>query len=335
MPSVIEARGLTKRFGKTKALDGLDLHVEQGQVFAVLGPNGAGKTTFVRAVATLLWPDSGVLRVCGHDVREHPDMVRRLIGLAGQFAAVEPAMTGRENVFMVARLYGLPRRLAAEATAAVLAKLDLEDAADRMVKTYSGGLRRRLDLGASLVGAPRLLLLDEPTTGLDPRSRSQLWDAIRRLVKQGTDVLMTTQYLDEAEQLADRIAIIDHGRVIASGTPSELKATAGGSVIEVGVRKPEQVPAVAEILARIGSEHPRLDPNTNRVTVPVAVGEDAIAAAVEAVSRAGVAIDDIGLRRPTLDEVFLTLTGAPAESAAGDDQVSPPWHVGTNRPKET
>ena len=332
MPLVIEARGLRKRFGKTKALDGLDLHVEQGQVFAVLGPNGAGKTTFVRAVATLLRPDSGELRVCGHDVREHPDIVRRLIGLAGQFAAVEPAMTGRENVFMVARLYGLSRRRAAEATAAVLAKLDLEDAADRMVKTYSGGLRRRLDLGASLVGAPRLLLLDEPSTGLDPRSRSQLWDAIRQLVKEGTDVLMTTQYLDEAEQLADRIAIIDHGRVIASGTPSELKATAGGNVIEVGGRKPGQLPAIAEILARIGSEHPRLDLNTNRVTVPVAAGENAIAAAVEAVARAGVAIDDIGLRRPTLDEVFLTLTGAPAEPAAGEDTVSPPAHAGTNQP---
>jgi ABC-2 type transport system ATP-binding protein len=198
------------------------------------------------------------------------------------------------------------------------------------VKTYSGGMRRRLDLGASLVGAPRLLLLDEPTTGLDPRSRSQLWDAIRQLVKQGTDVLMTTQYLDEAEQLANRIAIIDHGRVIASGTPSELKATVGGSVIEVGVREPEQLTVVAEILARLGSEHPRLDPNTNRVTVPVVAGEDGIAAAVQAVSRAGVAIDDIGLRRPTLDEVFLTLTGA----TAGNDRVSPLAQAGTKRPSE-
>lgn len=330
MAPVIEAQGLTKRFGKTTALDDLDLVAEGGQIFAVLGPNGAGKTTFVRAIATLLRPDSGSLHVCGHDVRKHPDTVRQLIGLAGQFAAVEPAMTGHENVFMVARLYGLSRRRAAEATAAVLASLDLVDAANRLVKTYSGGMRRRLDLGASLVGAPRLLLLDEPTTGLDPRSRSQLWDAIRQLVEQGTDVLMTTQYLDEAEQLADRIAIIDHGRVIASGTPSELKATVGGNMVEVGVREPEDLPSVAEILARIGSEHPRLDPNTNRVTVPVIDGEDGIAAAVQAVSRAGVAINDIGLRRPTLDEVFLLLTGP----TAGNDRVNPPTQAVTNRPSE-
>ena len=334
MTPVNAAHGLAKRFGKTTALDGLDLVAERGQVFAVLGPNGAGKTTFVRAVATLLRPDSGSLHVCGYDVRKHPGTVRQLIGLAGQFAAVEPAMTGRENVFMVARLYGLSRRRATEATAAVLASLDLVDAADRQVKTYSGGMRRRLDLGASLVGAPRLLLLDEPTTGLDPRSRSQLWDAIRQLVQQGTDVLMTTQYLDEAEQLADRIAIIDHGRVIASGTPSELKATVGGNVIEVGVRGPEDLPTVAEILARIGSEPPRLDPNTNRVTVPVAAGEDGIAAAVQAVSRSCVAIDDIGLRRPTLDEVFLILTGGPGGPADRNDRVNPPEHAGTGRSSE-
>jgi ABC-2 type transport system ATP-binding protein len=329
---VIEARGLRKRFGKTTALDGLDLVAEREQVFAVLGPNGAGKTTFVRAVATLLGPDSGSLQVCGYDVRKHPGRVRQLIGLAGQFAAVEPAMTGRENVFMVARLYGMSRRQSTEATAKVLASLGLDDAADRPVKTYSGGMRRRLDLGASLVGAPQLLLLDEPTTGLDPRSRRQLWDAIRHLVKQGTDVLMTTQYLDEAEQLADRIAIIDHGRAIASGTPSELKATAGGNVIEIGVRERDDLAAVAEILARIGAEEPRLDPSTNRATVTVAPGEDGIAAAVQAVSRAGIAIDGIGLRRPTLDEVFLTLTGP---SPAPDNQpANPPAHAGANRATE-
>ena len=320
---MIEARGLIKRFGKTTALDGLDLAAERGQVFAVLGPNGAGKTTLVRAVATLLGPDSGSLQVCGYDVTKHPGRVRQLIGLAGQFAAVEPAMTGRENVFMIARLYGMSRSHATAATAAVLESLGLVDAADRPVKTYSGGMRRRLDLGASLVGAPQLLLLDEPTTGLDPRSRNQLWDAIRHLVAQGTDVLMTTQYLDEAEQLADQIAIIDHGRTIASGTPSELKATAGGNVIEIGVRQPEDLPAVAQILARIGSEEPRLDPNTNRATVTVAPGEDGIAAAVQAVSRADVAIDDIGLRRPTLDEVFLTLTGARPPSPTPKTNQSP------------
>lgn len=328
MTPVIEACGLTKRFAKITALDGLDLVAERGQVFAVLGPNGAGKTTFVRAVATLLRPDSGSLYVCGHDVRKHPDTVRALIGLAGQFAAVEPTMTGRENVFMMARLYGLSRRGAAEATAAVLARLDLEDVADRLVKTYSRGLRRRLDLGASLVGGPRLLLLDEPTTGLDPRSRSQLWDAIRRLVQQGTDVLMTTQYLDEAEQLA----IIDHGRAVASGTPSELKAAAGGNMIEVGVHEPEHLPAIAEILARIGSEPPRRDPNTKRVTVPVATGANDIAAALHAISRAGVAIDEIGLRRPTLDEIFMTLTGTTAQPAGRDNQATPPARTGSERP---
>jgi ABC-2 type transport system ATP-binding protein len=334
MTPVIEARGLRKRFGKTTALDGLDLVAERGQVFAVLGPNGAGKTTFVRAVATLLGPDSGSLQVCGYDVRKHPGRVRQLIGLAGQFAAVEPVMTGRENVFMVARLYGMSRPRASEATASVLTTLGLMDAADRPVKTYSGGMRRRLDLGASLVGAPQLLLLDEPTTGLDPGSRSQLWDAIRQLVTRGTDVLMTTQYLDEAERLADRIAIIDHGVAIASGTPSELKATAGGNVIEIGVREREDLASVAEILGRIGSEEPRLDPNTNRATVTVAPGEDGIAAAVQAVSLAGVAIDDIGLRRPTLDEVFFMLTGTTTGPTPEDEPANPPAHAGARRASE-
>jgi ABC-2 type transport system ATP-binding protein len=208
------------------------------------------------------------------------------------------------------------------------------DAADRPVKTYSGGMRRRLDLGASLVGAPQLLLLDEPTTGLDPGSRSQLWDAIRQLVTRGTDVLMTTQYLDEAERLADRIAIIDHGVAIASGTPSELKATAGGNVIEIGVREREDLASVAEILGRIGSEEPRLDPNTNRATVTVAPGEDGIAAAVQAVSLAGVAIDDIGLRRPTLDEVFFMLTGTTTGPTPEDEPANPPAHAGARRASE-
>src|SRR5438309_1248933 len=216
----IEAHGLVKRYGKTTALGGLDLVAERGQVLAVLGPNGAGKTTFVRAVATLLRLDEGELRVAGHDVRREAAAVRRLIGLAGQFAAVEPAMTGRENLEMVARLFGQDVRSAKANSAAVLAQLGLEDAAGRLVRTYSGGMRRKLDLGASLVGAPRLLLLDEPTSGLDPRSRIEVWDAIRALVDIGTDVLLTTQYLDEADQLAHQIVIIDHGRAGRAGPPT-------------------------------------------------------------------------------------------------------------------
>jgi ABC-2 type transport system ATP-binding protein len=233
----VEASGLTKRFGKVRALDGLDVVAPAGQVTAVLGPNGAGKTTFVRAVATLVRPDRGTLRVAGLDVARRPRLVRRVIGLAGQYAAVEEAMTGRENLIMVARLFGDDRRTARANAAAVLDRLGLGEAGDRLVRTYSGGMRRRLDLGASLVGAPRLLLLDEPTTGLDPRSRADLWDAIRALVAAGTDVLLTTQYLDEADQLAQSIVIVDKGRAIAQGSPAELKARAGRDVVEVHARR--------------------------------------------------------------------------------------------------
>jgi ABC-2 type transport system ATP-binding protein len=311
---IIEAEGLVKRFGTVEALAGLDLRARSGQVTAVLGPNGAGKTTFVRAVATLIRPDAGSLSVAGIDVARHPEQVRRIIGLAGQYAAVEPAMTGRENLRMVARLFGLSRRQAAASTAEVLSRLDLEDVADRLVKTYSGGLRRRLDLGASLVGVPRLLLLDEPTTGLDPRSRGQLWDAIRDLVAKGTDVLLTTQYLDEADQLAGQIVIIDHGRVIAHGTPAELKALTGREVIEVRARSAADLPDLARALtlAHLGPDRPRLDTATNRLTLPVSGGRLAITTAVRTLGQLGIDVDDIGLRRPTLDEVFLALTGTPA-----------------------
>jgi ABC-2 type transport system ATP-binding protein len=271
---IIEAEGLRKRFGKVEALAGLTLTARSGQVTAVLGPNGAGKTTFVRALATLLRPDAGRLSVAGIDVARHPERVRQLIGLAGQHAAVEPTMTGRENLLMVARLFGHSSRQAAASAAAVLSRLGLEDVADRQVKTYSGGLRRRLDLGASLVGARRLLLLDEPTTGLDPSSRIRLWEAIRDLVVQGTDVLLTTQYLEEADQLAGRVAIIDHGRVIANGSPAELKALAGSDVIEVRSRRTADLPVLAQALAAVGSGDPRID--ADRVTVPVARGRSAI-----------------------------------------------------------
>ena len=312
---IIEAEGLVKWFGRVKALAGLDLLARSGQITAVLGPNGAGKTTFVRAVATLIRPNAGRLSVAGIDVARHPEQVRRVIGLAGQYAAVEPTMTGRENLRMVARLFGLSRRQAAAGTDQVLSRLGLDDVADRLVKTYSGGLRRRLDLGASLVGVPRLLLLDEPTTGLDPRSRGQLWDAIRDLVAEGTDVLLTTQYLDEADQLAGQIAIIDHGRVIAQGTPAELKAVTGREVIEVRARNAADLPDLARALAHVGPDRARLDAATNRLTLAVSAGPLAITTAVRALGELGIEVDDIGLRRPTLDEVFLAVTGAPAESA--------------------
>jgi ABC-2 type transport system ATP-binding protein len=306
MAPMIEARGLRKRYSKTLALDGLDLVAERGQVVAVLGPNGAGKTTFVRAVATLLRPDAGTLRVDGHDVRTEPEAVRRAIGLAGQFAAVEPAMTGRENLELVARLFGQDRRTAQRSAAAVLEQLGLVDAADRLARTYSGGMRRRLDLGASLVGAPRLLLLDEPTTGLDPRSRIELWEAIRRLVDGGTDVLLTTQYLDEADRLASRIVIIDKGRAVAAGTPAELKRRIGGNVVELHVRNSRELAAAGALFDRAAV---RLDEATRRVTVRVDAPADGLTTALRALQDARIEIEDIALRQPNLDEVFLALTG--------------------------
>jgi ABC-2 type transport system ATP-binding protein len=313
MTPTIEAVGLRKRFGKTVALDGLDLVAEPGQVLAVLGPNGAGKTTFVRMVATLLHPDAGQLRVAGHDVRREAGAVRRAIGLAGQHAAVEPSMTGRENLELVARLFGQDRRAARANTTRVLELLGLTEAADRLARTYSGGMRRKLDLGASLVGAPRLLLLDEPTTGLDPRSRIELWDAIAALVTQGTDVLLTTQYLDEADHLAGHIVIIDHGRAVAAGTPSELKQQAGRNVIEVHVRDRADLAGVAAALARLDHGEAQVEPATRRVSVAVEAGTDRLRDALRSLDAAGVAVDDVSLRRPTLDEVFLALTGQALE----------------------
>jgi ABC-2 type transport system ATP-binding protein len=324
MTPTIEAVGLRKRFGKTVALDGLDLVAEPGQVLAVLGPNGAGKTTFVRAVATLLRPDGGELRVAGHDVRREPKAVRRIIGLAGQYAAVEPAMTGRENLEMVARLFGHDARSARAGSARVLEQLGLAEAADRLARTYSGGMRRKLDLGASLVGAPRLLLLDEPTTGLDPRSRVELWDAIRALVEQGTDVLLTTQYLDEADHLASRIVIIDHGRAVAAGTPQELKQRAGRNVIEVHVRHREDLSRVAATLATLDHGEPQVEEATRRVSISVEAGTDRLRDALASLDAMGTSIDDIALRPPTLDEVFLALTGQAldeAADAAGHDET--------------
>lgn len=318
MVPAIEANGLIKRFGKKSiALNGLELVAEPGQIAALLGPNGAGKTTFVRAVATLLRLDEGSLRVCGHDVRRNPAAVRRSIGLAGQFAAIEPAMTGRENLEMVARLFGQDRDTARSNSREVLDRIGLTDAADKLARTYSGGMRRKLDLAASLVGKPRLLLLDEPTTGLDPRSRIDLWDAIRGLVDAGTDVLLTTQYLDEADQLASQIVIVDHGRTVANGTPSELKRQVGGTIIEARVHRQEELAPVAAALARLDRREPRIDAATRSVIISVDPTQFGPMDALRAVEGSGVDVEELALRQPTLDEVFLALTGQPVDDAAG------------------
>ncbi|HUI47304.1 MAG TPA: ATP-binding cassette domain-containing protein [Acidimicrobiia bacterium] len=316
MTPLVEAHGLTKCYKQVRALDGLDLVADNGHVVALLGPNGAGKTTFVRSVATLLRPDDGSLHVAGVDALKQPQEVRRLIGLAGQYAAVEPTMTGRENLDMIARLFGLGARSARANTDVVLERMGLVEAADRRVKTYSGGMRRKLDLGASLVGAPKLLLLDEPTTGLDPRSRIELWETIRDLVSTGTDVLLTTQYLDEADQLAEQIVIIDHGRVIANGTPDELKTSAGQDVVEIHARDGHSLGALASALAQLGNSEPRVDEGTRRLAIAVDAGPERLTDAVRIVAGLGVEIDDVALRRPTLDEVFLALTGASPNGAS-------------------
>jgi ABC-2 type transport system ATP-binding protein len=309
---LLEARGVTVRFGKVTALDGLNLTAPPGEVLAILGPNGAGKTTFVRTVATLQRPTSGELRVRGHDVVRDATAVRRDIGLAGQFAAVEPTMTGRENLEMTARLFGHGRRAARQAAAAVIDQLGLGEVADRRSGAYSGGQRRRLDLGASLVGAPRLLLLDEPTTGLDPTGRREVWDAVRGLAANGTDILLTTHYLDEADELADHVVVIDHGAAVASGTIGDLKASVGRDVIEVAVADPARLDAAAGVLERVTSAPPRLDRGGRRATAPAAGGPGELGAVIRSLDDAGVSVEEIGLRRPTLDEVFLALTGGDA-----------------------
>ena len=309
MEQMVEAEALRKRYGKVQALDGLTLSAPAGGVLAVLGPNGAGKTTFVRTMATLTRPDSGTLRVAGVDARRNPKQVRALIGLAGQSAAVEEAMTGRENLEIVARLFGQSAPDARRNATETLEQLGLTDAADRLVRGWSGGMRRRLDLGASLVGRPQILLLDEPTTGLDPASRIALWEAVRDLVDGGTDVVLTTQYLEEADHLADHIVIIDHGRVIAAGTPSELKSRAGRDVIEAQPRDRDEAPAIARALSAVAGDDAHVDDDTGRVTVPIADGTAGLAEVVRILDGQRLAVDDLALRRPTLDEVFLALTG--------------------------
>ena len=318
----IYAEALVKVFpsrsGEVRALDGVDLEVPTGQVLGLLGPNGAGKTTAVRILATLLMPDAGRAVVNGIDVVADPQAVRRSIGLSGQYAAVDEYLTGRENLAMVGRLYHLDKRTAGARARELLEQFDLEEAADRPAKTYSGGMRRRLDLAGALVAQPRVIFLDEPTTGLDPRSRQGLWDVIAGLVRAGTTVLLTTQYLDEADKLADSIAVVDRGRVIARGTSDELKARMGGERLVVSVG-PGQVELAREVLARLAAGELDVDEHARRINVPVRAGSAALVAAVRGLDEHGVDVLDLGLRRPTLDDVFLQLTGhhAQAEAAGG------------------
>ncbi|MCB5178470.1 ATP-binding cassette domain-containing protein [Streptomyces antimicrobicus] len=319
MPGAIYAEGLVKTFGDVRALDGVDLDVPEGTVLGLLGPNGAGKTTTVRVLTTLLQPDSGKAVVAGIDVLKHPNDVRRSIGLSGQFAAVDEYLTGRENLQMVGQLYQMSAKAAKARAGELLERFNLADAADRTAKTYSGGMRRRLDLAAALVVRPPVMFMDEPTTGLDPRHRQALWDVIEDLVAGGTTLLLTTQYLEEADRLAHDICVVDHGKVIARGTSDELKAQTGGERVEVVVHERDHIATARSVLAGFGMGATTVEEHTRRITVPVTGGAKLLAEVIRELDARGIEIDDIGLRRPTLDDVFISLTGHAAALTQEED----------------
>lgn len=314
MTDAVIAEDLVKTYGDLRALDNLSLRVPRGTVLGVLGPNGAGKTTAVRVLTTLLRPDSGRAVVDGVDVLAQPDAVKRRIGLSGQYAAVDEYLTGFENLDMIGRLYKLPAKVAKARARELLEQFSLTDAGDRPSKTYSGGMRRRLDLAGALVVRPPVLFLDEPTTGLDPRTRGQMWDVIRSLVSEGTSLLLTTQYLEEADHLADNIVVVDHGKVIAEGTADELKSMVGSERLEVVVAEPERLQDAVRLLSRFG-EIAGVDEHTRAITVPAPGGTRTLLEAVRGLDAEGIDVQDIGIRRPSLDDAFLTLTG----HAATDD----------------